>query len=184
MKNAIIFWCTGLSGVGKTTLALSAQKHLENIGLSVLVVDGDRVRESYKEKLGFGKADIEKNNMRIVAICEVERKIYDVLIVPVISPIDNIRKITRKKLEPLFSLIYISCDLNSLKRRDPKGLYAKADKGDIQGLIGYSANNPYDIPEDADFSLDTSHSVSPETSKKAFLGFVKKKIIAAGILPE
>jgi adenylyl-sulfate kinase len=183
MKNAIIFWCTGLSGAGKTTLALSAQKHLENIGLSVLVVDGDKVRESYKEKLGFGKGDIEKNNMRIVAICEAERKNYDVLIVPVISPIDNIRKITRKKLEPLFSLIYISCDLNSLKTRDPKGLYAKADKGGIIDLIGYSANNPYDAPEDADFSLDTSLSVNLKASKEAFWEFIKKKIFAAGVLP-
>ena len=68
MKNAIIFWCIGLSGAGKTTLALSAQKQLENLQLSVLVVDGDKIRDSYKEKLGFGKADIEKNNMRIVAI--------------------------------------------------------------------------------------------------------------------
>jgi adenylylsulfate kinase-like enzyme len=148
-----------------------------------LVVDGDKIRESYKEKLGFGKSDIEKNNMRIVAICEAERKNYDVLIVPVISPIDNIRKITRKRLKPLFSLIYISCDLNSLKTRDPKGLYAKADKGEIKNLIGYSASNPYDFPVDADFSLDTSLSVNPETSKEVFLEFVKKKIITAGILP-
>jgi adenylylsulfate kinase len=182
MKKGVIFWCTGLSGSGKTTLANHAKKDLEETGISVMIVDGDKVRSSYKEKLGFGRSDIEKNNMHIVTICESERKNYDVLIVPVISPIDEVRKITRKKLEPFYYSIYLSCDLNSLTNRDPKGLYDKAKKGEIANLIGYSPSNPYDIPMDADFTLNTSSSSTLDESKKAFGSFIIKKLSELGLL--
>jgi adenylyl-sulfate kinase len=182
MKNAVIFWCTGLSGVGKTTLANRAKTKLETAGLSVMIVDGDKIRASYKDKLGFGRSDIEKNNMRIVAICEDERRNYEIIIVPVISPIDDVRKATRKRLEPFFYFIYISCDIDSLEKRDPKGLYKKADRGEIKDLIGYSANNPYDVPMDADFALDTSSSTMLGESAEAFEGFIWRKTLEAGII--
>ncbi len=175
MKKAVIFWCTGLSGTGKTTLANRAKKQLEAAGSSVLVVDGDKVRASYEDKLGFGRSDIKENNMRIVAICEAERENYEVIIVPVISPIDDVRKITREKLEPFFYFVYLSCDIDSLKRRDPKGLYGKADRGEIRGLIGYSASNPYEVPMDADITLNTSSSVTLDESVEAFGRFIRKK---------
>jgi adenylyl-sulfate kinase len=181
MKNAVIFWCSGLSGVGKTTLAILAEKQLKADGLSVLVVDGDKVRASYKDQLGFGRDDVRENNMRIVAMCEAERENFQVIIVPVISPIEEVRKVTRKILEPFFYFIYFSCDIGSLKSRDPKGLYKKADSGEIVDLIGYSASNPYDEPMNADFFLDTSSSVTLDASAKAFEGFIRRKTIEAGI---
>ena len=182
MKSAVIFWCSGLSGAGKTSLANLAEKRLKADGLSVLVVDGDKVRASYKDQLGFGRDDVEKNNMRIVAICKAERENFQVIIVPVISPIEEVRKATRKKLEPFFYFIYFSCDIDSLKSRDPKGLYEKADSGEIVDLIGYSASNPYDAPMNVDFTLDTSSSAMFDGSAKAFEGFIRRKIIEAGII--
>jgi adenylylsulfate kinase-like enzyme len=145
MKNAAIFWCTGLSGAGKTTLSLRAENKLTASGFRVKVLDGDTIRAAYKVKLGFDRKDIEKNNANIVETCEVERKNHDILIVPVISPIDCFRKMARKKLGPYFYLIYLSSSIDSLKRRDPKGLYGKAERGEISGLIGYSQNNPYEV---------------------------------------
>ena len=68
MKNAAIFWCTGLSGAGKTTLSLRAEKKLTSSGFSVKVLDGDTIRAAYKVKLGFDRKDIEKNNANIVEI--------------------------------------------------------------------------------------------------------------------
>lgn len=182
MKKAIIFWCAGLSGVGKTTLANLEKKQLETSGLAVMIVDGDMVRGSDKEKLGFRRSDIEKNNLRIVEICEAERGNFEVIIVSVISPLDNVRKIARERLEPLFYLIYISCDIDSLKKRDPKGLYEKADKGEITDLIGYSANNPYEIPTDADFTLDTSSLVPLDESVEALSRFIRSKVLEAGVI--
>jgi adenylylsulfate kinase len=176
MKNAVIFWCTGLSGSGKTTLANCAKKELEATGLSVMILDGDKIRAGYKKSLGFKRSDIKKNNMRIVVICESERKNYDVIVVPVISPIDEVRKITRKKLEPLFYLVYLSCDIDSLRERDTKGLYEKADRGEIVDLVGYSENNPYDVPKDADLVLDTSSSVMLEDSVEVLGNFIRKNI--------
>ncbi len=174
MKNAAIFWLTGLSGTGKTTLSLRAKKKLAASGFGVKVLDGDMVRATYEVKLGFGRKDIEKNNTNIVKICEDEREDYDILIVPVISPIDCFRKMARKKLEPCFNLIYLSSSIDSLKRRDPKELYAKADRGEIVDLIGYSKNNPYEVPLDADLKIDTSSSATLESSAETIMEFIKK----------
>ena len=174
MKNASIFWCTGFSGAGKTTLSLRAEEELAASGFSVKVLDGDAIREAYKVKLGFSRKDIEKNNTNIVKMCEVERENYDILIVPAISPIDCFRKKARKKLGPYFYLIYLSTNIDSLKRRDPKGLYGKADRGEVVDLIGYSKNNPYEVPADADLKIDTSSSLTLESSVKTIVEFIKK----------
>jgi adenylyl-sulfate kinase len=174
MKNAAIFWCTGLSGSGKTTLSSHAKKKLEACGLTVMILDGDTIRATYKVKLGFSREDIENNNANIVRICEAERQNYDVLIVPVISPIDYFRKTARKKLGSSFYLIYLSSSMESLKKRDPKGLYGKADRGEIANLIGYSKNNPYEVPADADLIIDTSSSATLELSAETIFEFIKK----------
>ena len=174
MKNATIFWFTGLSGSGKTTLSFRAEKKLTESGFSVKVLDGDMIRAAYKVKLGFDRKDIERNNTNIVKTCEVERENYDILIVPVISPINYCRMMARKKLEPYFYLIYLSSSIDSLKRRDPKGLYDKADRGEILDLIGYSKINPYEVPVDADLEIDTSSSATLESSVETIVEFIKK----------
>ena len=174
MKNAAIFWCTGLSGAGKTTLSLRAENKLTASGFRVKVLDGDTIRATYKVKLGFDRKGIEKNNANIVEICEVERKNYDILIVPVISPINYCRMMARKKLEPYFYLIYLSSSIDSLKKRDPKGLYDKADRGEILDLIGYSKINPYEVPVDADLEIDTSSSATLGSSVETIVEFIKK----------
>ncbi len=173
MKNAAIFWFTGLSGAGKSTLSLHAKDKLEANGRTVEILDGDNIRASYNIKLGFKREDIEKNNINIVKICKAQRKNYDVLLVPVISPIDHFRKMARKMLEPVFHLIYLSSSIDSLRKRDPKGLYSKADKGEIDDLIGYSQTSPYEVPADADLKLDTSSPATLELSVETIVEFIK-----------
>jgi len=173
MKNAAIFWFTGLSGAGKTTLSLHVKDKLKEDGWTVKILDGDSIRANYNIKLGFKREDIEKNNMNIVKICKAQRKSYDVLLVPVISPIDHFRKMARKMLEPFFHLIYLSSSIDSLKKRDPKGLYGKADKGEIKDLIGYSKTSPYEAPADADLKLDTSSPATLELSIETIMEFIK-----------
>ena len=174
MKNAAIFWFTGLSGTGKTTLSFHAKEKLEAIGLSVMILDGDIIRASYKVQLGFNKEDIKKNNMNIVNICKVQRNNYDVLMVPIICPIDRYRKMARKILEPSFQLIYLASSIDSLKKRDPKGLYSKVDKGEIKDLIGYPKLNSYEIPVDADLILDTSSDATLELSVETLVEFIRR----------
>jgi len=181
-KRANIFWCTGMSGVGKSTLANYANVELKKQGISTLILDGDVVREKYDVKLGFGRDDVEKNNLNVVKLCEDERFNYEVIIVPIISPIDTVRSAVRNMLDPGYSLIYIHAEIESLKDRDPKGLYKRADNGEITNLIGYSDNNPYDIPQQYDLLLDTSDSNDIDKSKQLFVEFILKKILETSVL--
>lgn len=176
VKHSKIFWCTGLSGSGKSTLAEHAKAAVEKLDFSVLIVDGDTVREAYKKKLGFSKSDIQKNNSNIANICKSNREDYDVIIVPIISPSSEVRSMVRKMLLPDFYLIYISSDIESLRERDPKGLYKSADLGKITNLIGYSKLNPYEVPLDADLIIDTSKDSDIRESKRIFANFISDKI--------
>lgn len=178
MKQASIFWCTGMSGVGKSTIAEAANNTLSSMGLSVLILDGDVIREKYRSKLGFGESDIRANNINIANICKSERSSYDVIIVAIISPIDQIRCEVRELLSPLFYLVYVYADVETLRDRDPKGLYSRADRGEITNLIGYSKSNPYEVPEAYDCLIATSmdESTEPE-SKSSFVQFIKKSLI-------
>ena len=183
MKTAKIFWCTGMSGTGKTTLASHAKIELEKHGFKVLVIDGDVVRKKYITQLGFNRDDVQKNNLNVVDICLNERDKYDGIIVPIISPIETVRCAVRKLLSPNFYLIYLYADIASLRARDPKGLYRKADQGIIKDLIGYSNSNPYDAPEEFELKIDTSAESDLLRSKDMFTSFITNKIFTASALP-
>lgn len=143
----------------------------------MLIVDGDVVRSSYCSNPGFHREAIEKNNLTIAEICKRKRRGYDAILVPVISPIDSVRKEIRRILSPYYYLIYLSAGVASLKKRDVKGLYAKADKGELTDLIGYSESNPYEEPDDADLVIDTSSMSDLSDSVKKFNRFVQKTIL-------
>ena len=173
MKNkAHIFWCTGMSGSGKSTLAEYVKVELERVGFTVLILDGDVVREKYDVQLGFDRKDVEENNLYVVKLCENERYNYDAIIVPIISPINTVRATIRRLLSPSYHLVYICSDVDTLKKRDTKGLYKKADDGEITDLIGCSKSNPYDIPKDYDFMIHTGKQSDIAQSKQVFSKFV------------
>tara|TARA_B100000953_G_scaffold289849_1_gene274287 strand:+ start:166 stop:486 length:321 start_codon:yes stop_codon:yes gene_type:complete len=102
--------------------------------------------------------------------------------VPIISPIDNVRRKVKRILSPNYNLVYIYADIESLKKRDKKGLYKKSDNGEINDLIGYSYTNPYDIPEDYDLIIDTSKESDLEKSKQLFERFVMSKAVKSTVL--
>jgi len=179
MKRAVVFWLTGMSGAGKSTLANYLKIELEKMNNSVLMLDGDIVRSRYKKTMGFSREEVEKNNLNVASICEDERENYDVIVVPIISSIDQVRKAIRKSLGLGFYLIYVKSDLETLKSRDTKGLYKKADSGELDNLIGYSSGNPYDEPEDMDLLVDTTVKNSEEFSKKMITDFVMKRVVAS-----
>ena len=169
-----VVWLTGMSGAGKSTLAEYIKNTYQKDGYSVCIIDGDDVRDRDMEKLGFGRKDVEVNNLRIAKLClELKDNGFDLILVPVISPYDEVRKKTRSLLKKFYHLVYVESDLESLKKRDTKSLYKSADQGLITNLIGYSEINPYDKPRDADFVVNTNNSTSLSDSKKLLLDFVK-----------
>jgi adenylylsulfate kinase len=169
-----VVWLTGMSGSGKSTLAEYIKDTYKKEGYSVRIIDGDDIRDRDVEKLDFGRKDVEVNNLRIAKLClESKDSGFDLILVPVISPYDEVRKRTRSLLEPYYHLVYVEADIDSLKKRDTKGLYKSTDQGLINGLIGYSEINPYDKPSDADFVVNTNNNTLLNDSEQSLLGFVK-----------
>ena len=163
-----------MSGSGKSTFAEYIKDTYQKEGYSVRIIDGDDIRDRDVEKLGFGRKDVEVNNLRIAKLClDSKDSEFDLILVPVISPYDEVRKRTRSLLEPYYHLVYVEADIDSLKKRDTKGLYKAADQGLINNLIGYSEINPYDKPSDADFVINTNNNTLLNDSKQSLLGFVK-----------
>lgn len=169
-----VFWFTGLSGAGKTTIAEGIRAHLEADGLNVLILDGDDVRERLHRDLGFSEEDIKTNNALIAGLCDDLRGDYDVVLVPVISPFRSSRAAARERLAPGFYEIYVHADIETVRTRDVKGLYELADKNVITNLIGYSDGSPYEPPENPDLTLST-HLMSVETAITTLMQFVHAK---------
>jgi len=163
-----------MSGSGKSTFAEYIRDTYQKEGYRVRIIDGDDVRDEDVEKLGFGRKDVEVNNLRIAKQClESKDNGFDLILVPVISPYNEVHKRTRSFLEPYYHLVYVEADIDSLKKRDTKGLYRAADQGLVNDLIGYSEINPYDKPSDADFVVNTSNNTLLNDSKQSLLGFVE-----------
>ena len=152
--GAAVLWFTGLSGSGKSTVARRLERRLFERGCQTTYLDGDNVRHGLNGDLGFSPAD-RKENIRRVA--EVARLAFDhgnLTLCTFISPYRADRDFARKLLpDGRFLEIYVRCDLEVLKRRDPKGLYAKALAGQIPEFTGISS--PYEEPQQAEIVVET-----------------------------
>ncbi len=175
MKDSLVFWFTGLSGSGKTTVATGVSKLLKSEGYSVLIIDGDDVRGKLHINLGFTEEDIKKNNALIVDLCLTCRNDYDILLVPIIAPYEDSRKQARTILGNGFFEIYFSADLETVIKRDVKGLYSKAKCDEINNLIGYSPSNVYEPPQCPDFVINSGCD-SVKKSIAEFYKFIIRKL--------
>ena len=153
--RAAVIWFTGLSGSGKSTLSKALEEALFDQGIQVTRLDGDNVRHGLSSDLGFSLED-RRENIRRVA--EAARLLFDagqVVICSFISPLEADRAFARSLIpEGQFVEVYVTADLETLKSRDPKGLYEKALRGEIKEFTGISS--PYEAPSAPDLVLDTS----------------------------
>ena len=169
-----IIWLTGLSGSGKSTLAKSLEHALLNQGYTTCILDGDKLRQGLTSDLGFSSADRAENIRRIAEVATLFATAGSVCIVSVISPLAEHRNKARRIAAALpFYEVYISADIETCKKRDPKGLYKKALRGDIPEFTGISA--PYEAPTNPDLTVNTaqlthdaSHSLLLEFSLGKF----------------
>jgi len=156
-------WLTGLSGSGKTTLSRKVEEVLLERGMKVEVLDGDIVRTNLSKGLGYSKEDRDTNIKRIGFVCNLLTRNDVVAIAAAISPYRDARKENRKLIGS-FVEVFCKCPLEILKERDPKGLYEKAEKGEIQHFTG--VDDPYEEPQDPEVFVETDKEIPEESTNK------------------
>jgi sulfate adenylyltransferase len=150
-------WLTGLSGSGKTTIATALEVQLRHLGRDVTVFDGDAVRSQMSSDLGFSRQDRDINVSRVAACAAQVVNAGAVAICALMSPYAAARQKARDLIGPQqFLLVYVATPLHVCERRDVKGLYAKARRGELRNVVGIDGD--YEPPEDADLRLDTTAS--------------------------
>ena len=159
-----VLWLTGLSGSGKSTVAKNVERLLFEEGKQVFVLDGDNVRHGLNGDLGFSDQDREENIRRIGHVAKIMYEAGFIVICSFISPSRKMRTYVRNLFTAgSFSEIYLSCSLEACKKRDVKGLYARAEKGEIPAFTGVSS--PYEEPVHPELVIDTGvHSVEESVS--------------------
>ncbi|UYZ84378.1 adenylyl-sulfate kinase [Entomomonas sp. E2T0] len=161
-SKSLAFWITGLSGVGKTTLANALAASLTALNIKNQVLDGDELRKTLCADLGFSKQDRDTNIQRIAELAYSLQQQGIVVIVSVISPYKEARQQAIEKLQA--TEIYLEAPLAVLQKRDPKGLYAKAIAGELLDFTGVSA--PYETPENPAYQFRTDLLTVEETVSK------------------
>lgn len=165
-NSSIVLWFTGMSGAGKTTIAENVSAQLRENDLHPLILDGDAIRGSLHKHLSFSKEDIMENNRLISELCVQKVTEYDVIIVPIISPYKISREKARETIGVNFFEIYIETPLDTLIKRDSKGLYQKSLEGKIDNLIGFSKKNIYEKPENPDLIINTENQTVEQSVRK------------------
>jgi adenylylsulfate kinase len=156
-------WFTGLSGSGKTTIAHLVGPELDNRGLVVEYLDGDTVRTHLSKGLGFSKEDRDTHIDRVGWVASRLTRQGGAVIAAAISPYEETRRQARERVEEVgtFVEVYVKASVDECARRDVKGLYDKAFKGEIKEFTGVS--DPYEEPSDPELVID-SEQHSPEES--------------------
>ncbi|MDH6356563.1 adenylyl-sulfate kinase [Parabacteroides sp. PF5-9] len=174
-QRSVMVWFTGLSGSGKSTIAVALERELHRRGLLCRILDGDNIRTGINNNLGFSEEDRIENIRRIA---EVGRLFIDsgiITIAAFISPNNELRKMAASIIGKAdFLEVYVNTPIMECERRDVKGLYAKARKGEIKNFTGVSA--PFEAPAKPDLSLDTS-VLSVEESVQRLLEIILPKIL-------
>jgi bifunctional enzyme CysN/CysC len=159
-QKPAVLWFTGLSGAGKSTIANLVEKRLHAMGRHSMVLDGDNVRHGLNRDLGFAEADRVENIRRVAEVAKLFVEAGLIVLVSFISPYRNERMLARDCVEDdEFLEIYVDTPVDECRRRDPKGLYQRADAGQLRNFTGVDA--PYEEPLDPEIRLRTLEA-SPE----------------------
>ena len=175
LDKGFTIWFTGLSGSGKTTISHILVKKLKELGKKVEVLDGDVVRTNLSKGLGFSKEDRDTNIRRIGFVAHLLSRNGVVVIAAAISPYREIRDENREIIEE-FVEVFTKCDMDTLVKRDAKGLYKKALAGEIKGFTG--VDDPYEEPLKPEVLIETNKCTPEEGADKilhklAELGYIK-----------
>lgn len=173
-QRGIMIWFTGLSGSGKSTVAMGVERELHAQGILCRILDGDNVRAGINNNLGFSAEDRIENIRRIAEIGKLFVQTGVVTLACFVSPTNDIRQMAREIVgKEDFLEVYISTPIEECERRDVKGLYARARKGEVKNFTGISA--PFEAPVCADIDIDTS-KIPLEESVRTLTELIIKRV--------
>lgn len=154
-QRGMMVWFTGLSGSGKSTVALGVERELAAKGILCRILDGDNIRAGINSNLGFSEEDRRENIRRIAEVGKLFVETGIVTLACFVSPTEDIRKMAREIIgERDFFEVFVCTPLEECERRDVKGLYARARRGEVKDFTGISA--PFEAPKHPSLSIDTS----------------------------
>ncbi|HEY4415089.1 MAG TPA: adenylyl-sulfate kinase [Verrucomicrobiae bacterium] len=161
-RPGVVVWLTGLSGAGKSTIAVELEWQLVNLGFPACLLDGDNIRNGLCKDLSFSTDDRHENIRRIGEVAKLLADTELICIVAFISPFRRDRLAARNLLPPgRFLEVFINAPLTICEQRDPKGLYAKARQGKIAEFTGLTS--PYEAPENPEIELRTDQLTVDES---------------------
>jgi bifunctional enzyme CysN/CysC len=167
-----VLWFTGLSGAGKSTIANLVEKKLHAKGHMTYLLDGDNVRHGLNRDLGFTDADRVENIRRVAEVARLMADAGLIVLVSFISPFRAERLMARERLEAgEFVEIFVDTSLAEAEKRDVKGLYAKARRGEIKNFTGISS--PYEPPENPEIKLDTA-LLAPDAAADQIVAYLEQ----------
>jgi adenylylsulfate kinase len=179
--DGFTLWFTGLSGAGKTTIAELVRPDLERRGRLVEWLDGDEVREHLSKGLGFSKEDRDTNIDRIGWVASRLTRHGAAVIVSAISPYREARQKAREMVEAngTFVEVFVDASVDECARRDVKGLYEKAFKGEIKEFTGVS--DPYEAPEHPEIRIESEHEEPVESAQRILELLEQRGLIPAAV---
>ena len=172
-QKAIVVWFVGLSGSGKSTIAVALENELHKRGFLTQLLDGDNLRAGVNNNLGFSAEDRFENIRRTSEVAKLFLNCGVITLCSFISPTEEIRTAAKSIIgvENFFE-VYVKCSLEVAEQRDVKGLYAKARKGEIKEFTGITS--PFEEPQTPDLLVDTGIETAQESVAKVLDAIMKK----------
>ena len=169
-QHGMLVWFTGLSGSGKSTVAMGVERELHSRGILCRILDGDNIRAGINNNLGFSTDDRRENIRRIAEVGRLFVQTGIVTLACFVSPTEELRQMAAEIVgREDFLEVYVSTPLEECERRDVKGLYARARRGEVKDFTGVSA--PFEAPREPALSIDTSR-LSLEESVRAVVELI------------
>lgn len=179
-NEGFTLWMTGLSGAGKTTIAVELEKRLKALGVRIERLDGDTVREGLTRDLGFSKEDRDKNIERVTFVAKLLSRNGVGVIASFISPYREAREKVRKETTN-FIEVHVNAPLDVCIERDVKGLYKKALAGQIPNFTGI--DDPYEAPENPEIVVNT-HEETLDESVNTIIAYLESRALIPQSSPE
>jgi adenylylsulfate kinase len=181
-QEPLVIWFTGLSASGKSTIAGALEQMLTRQGYHTYLLDGDNVRHGLCKDLGFSDDDRKENIRRVGEVAKLTADAGLIVLTAFISPFQSDRRIVRDMLpQSQFVEVFVDTPLTVCKQRDPKGLYEKAERGEIKQFTGI--DSPYEAPEAAEVRLEGGTQSVAESVNQLLEYLYRSDVLKAGYEP-